>query len=163
MSKTRAVNVHKLTMVSDGCKVCKLCKWVFISVGLSFLLTPQCTREIHELDPSHSITNYALSTTTGVIRSHFLTHPQLYLEKIIDHQWPVLLQPLKSLLHADWSLQGLLEQLKWDPTCDIFSLGPHLNAVLPGTSVSVDNELPEFSVPEMHRLIMNFDDDWFLY
>jgi hypothetical protein len=127
-------------------------------VRLSFFLT-SCTREIHELDPSHPITNYAPSTTTGVIRSHFLTHTQLYIEKIIHYQWPILSQPLKSLLGVGWSLQELLEQLKQDSTCDIFSLGSHPNAghlVLPGTGVSVDNGLPEFSVQEMHHVIMNF-------
>jgi hypothetical protein len=93
--------------------------------------------------------------TTGVIRGHLATHGRLYLEKIIRHQWPILYAPLLTLTNGGWSLQELVEQLKQDPSCDIFSLGLCAGGVLPGAS-ALDNDLPDYSIKEMHQLMVKF-------
>ncbi|KAG1818305.1 hypothetical protein EV424DRAFT_1347690 [Suillus variegatus] len=67
----------------------------------------------------------------------------------------------RDCLNEGWTFAQMQEQLK-DPTCSIETLGPPPNprggGSLPGVgkSASLDRDLPDFSIEEMHRQIMKF-------
>lgn len=133
------------------------------NVWESFLLflTP-FARALNKIDSSCPLTIYGPCTSNTPLRSHiYKVHIDLYLQESERQQWPIGIHAVGDCLNEGWTFAQMQEQLK-DPTCSIETLGPPPNprggGSLPGVgkSASLDRDLPDFSIEEMHRQIVKF-------
>jgi hypothetical protein len=129
----------------------------YVSTVFSCFLT-SLSREFQKVDGSHRIASYKHTTGTTAHRNHaFYGHTDLYLREAERLHWPILVKSLKEQLNEGWTLAAIRERLQ-DPAYHIDLLGtiPNPSTPLPGTGLSPDDHIPDFSIDEMHRQLVRF-------
>jgi hypothetical protein len=113
---------------------------------------------MNQQDPSYPATSYANSTASGGRRAHvFNCHTDLYLEEAERHGWLIQIKSMIDLFNEGWTLGSIRQRLKKDPTCTIDSLGsPSDRDITPLRQGPPQDELPNFTLDEMHRQIVKF-------
>lgn len=131
----------------------------FASAIISFFLTA-LSRGLRVKDPSHLVMSYKHSTGTSARHTHaFYHHSDVFLQEAEHLRWPIFIQPLNDRLAEGWTLAAIRERLR-DPAYHIESLGTIPNQghgnFPPGTTLSPDDYIPDFSIDEMHRQLVKF-------
>ncbi|KAG1750589.1 uncharacterized protein EDB91DRAFT_1078605 [Suillus paluster] len=116
--------------------------------------------DLQKVDSSHQVMSYKHSTGTSARHTHaFYHHTDIFLQEAERLRWPIYVQPLNERLAEGWTLAAIHERHQ-DPAYYIELLGTIPNQghgnFLPGTTLSPDNYIPDFSIDEMHRQLVKF-------
>ncbi|KAG1820909.1 uncharacterized protein BJ212DRAFT_1478003 [Suillus subaureus] len=132
-------------------------------IFLIFLLAePMYTLDIQKEDPSYNIAEYSSSTTTGTLHRYLLKiHLHVYITAIEQHNLKVEAKEVWDLLDRGWTLTQIGQELDQylDKLLESFCPPPSGGGLASQPRVGVlalADEMPDFTIEEMHRQLIKF-------